>query len=129
MELKDTVELMNSKNYKDRFIAEYLQLRIRYEKLKHMLKKLAEGKLNFTPTCPKEILLAQLKTMNDYLIALEVRACFEEIELPVFEGVKENKEEADSKEKTEDDKKANKEEIEKMFNKLLLFSILESLSK
>ena len=29
-ELKDTIELMNSADYKDRFKAEYLQIKIRY---------------------------------------------------------------------------------------------------
>ena len=29
MELKDTIELMNSENYKDRFKAEYYQTKIR----------------------------------------------------------------------------------------------------
>jgi hypothetical protein len=42
MELKETVELMNSENYKERFIAEYHQVKIRYEKLK--LKKCLEKK-------------------------------------------------------------------------------------
>ena len=32
MELKDTIELMSSADWKDRFIAEYLQTKIRYEK-------------------------------------------------------------------------------------------------
>lgn len=32
-ELKDTIELMNSSDYKDRFKAEYYQLKIRYTKL------------------------------------------------------------------------------------------------
>lgn len=31
-ELKDTIELMNSSDYKDRFKAEYYQLKIRYTK-------------------------------------------------------------------------------------------------
>ena len=34
MELKDTVQLMQSDDYKDRFRAEYQQLVIRFEKLK-----------------------------------------------------------------------------------------------
>ena len=33
MELKDTVELMASNEYKERFIAEYCQVKIRYENL------------------------------------------------------------------------------------------------
>ena len=39
MELKDTVEMMNSSDYKERFKAEYYQTRIRYEKLHSMLIK------------------------------------------------------------------------------------------
>ena len=34
-ELKETIELMTSKDYKERFIAEYWQTKIRYEKLKN----------------------------------------------------------------------------------------------
>ena len=36
-ELKDTIELMNSSDYKDRFKAEYYQLKIRYTELHAML--------------------------------------------------------------------------------------------
>lgn len=32
MELKDTIKLMTSEDYKERFAAEYLQTKIRYEK-------------------------------------------------------------------------------------------------
>lgn len=38
MELKETVELMNSSDYKERFKAEYLQAKIRYDKLHKMLE-------------------------------------------------------------------------------------------
>ena len=34
MELKDTIEMMMSEDYKERFKAEYNQTKIRYEKLK-----------------------------------------------------------------------------------------------
>lgn len=34
MELKDTIEMMTSEDYKERFKAEYYQTKIRYEKLK-----------------------------------------------------------------------------------------------
>ena len=33
MELTDTVKMMNSSDYKERYKAEYFQLKIRYEKL------------------------------------------------------------------------------------------------
>ena len=38
-ELKDTVSLMCSDDYKERFKAEYAQVAVRYEKLKAMLDK------------------------------------------------------------------------------------------
>ena len=37
MELKDTVELMTSEDYKERFRAEYWQTKIRYDRLMNML--------------------------------------------------------------------------------------------
>ena len=40
MELKETVELMNSEDYKERFVAEYHQVKIRYEKLKNFCNKI-----------------------------------------------------------------------------------------
>lgn len=43
MELKDTATLMVSSNYKERFKAEYYQLKIRLEKLKYMLQKWDNG--------------------------------------------------------------------------------------
>ena len=49
--LQVTSEMMNSKNYKDRFLAEYFQVKIRLEKLKEMLKKWDEDNLDFFPTC------------------------------------------------------------------------------
>ena len=39
MELKDTVEMMGSEDYKERFKAEYCQVKIRYEKLMYMLER------------------------------------------------------------------------------------------
>lgn len=44
MELKDTIELMTSEEWKDRFIAEYLQTKIRYEKLHKLLVRREAGK-------------------------------------------------------------------------------------
>ena len=83
MELKDTVELMTSSDYKDRFKAEYFQMKIRYESLQSMLVKLDAGTLDFTPTCSKAILLQQKRYMNEYLHVLEVRAEIEGIDLKV----------------------------------------------
>ena len=79
--LKDTVELMNSSDYKDRFRAEYYQTKIRYEKLHKTVVKYEAGTLNFTPSCSIELLKAQKRAMGEYLYNLEVRAEFEKINL------------------------------------------------
>lgn len=42
-ELKDTIEMMGSADYKERFKAEYYQNVIRYEKLRAMLDKWDKG--------------------------------------------------------------------------------------
>ena len=56
MELKDTATLMVSSDYKERFKAEYYQLKIRLEKLKCMLQKWDNGECQFTPTCPRSMI-------------------------------------------------------------------------
>ena len=81
MELKDTVEVMNSEDYKDRFRAEYYQTVIRYGKLKNMLDRWDEGTLNFVPTCPRSTYNMQVKAMTDYIAVLEARAVMEGIDL------------------------------------------------
>ena len=81
MELKETVEMMNSKDYKERFKAEYYQTKIRYEKLNNMLIKYEAKTLDFTPTCSIEKLEDQLYYMNEYLRILKIRAEIEEINL------------------------------------------------
>ena len=81
MELKETVEMMNSTDYKDRFKAEYQQVVIRYKKLKAMLDKWDNGKLNFNPTCPRSTYNMQIKAMTDYIAVLEARAVMEGIVL------------------------------------------------
>ena len=81
MELKDTIEMMNSEDYKERFKAEYLQTKIRYEKLFNVIIKMEAGTLDFTLSCPKEVLEDQLYYMNEYLRILRIRAEIEDIEL------------------------------------------------
>ena len=81
MELKDTVELMNSEDYKERFKAEYVQAKIRYDKLDAMTVKYEAGTLNFTPSCPLELLKEQKKYMGNYIRTLRIRAEIEKIDL------------------------------------------------
>ena len=80
-ELFDTIELMCSDDYKDRFKAEYYQLKIRYDKLMKMLSAWDKGELKFTPTCPRSMYDIQVKGMEIYLDLLTDRAEIEGIEL------------------------------------------------
>lgn len=82
MELKDTVEMMGSEDYIERFKAEYYQVKIRYSKLKYMLERWDNELLDFVPTCPRSTYDMQIRTMIDYIAILEVRAIMEGIILP-----------------------------------------------
>lgn len=79
--LRDTVGLMESSDYKDRFKGEYWQTKIRYDKLHKMVVKYEAKTLDFTPTTPLDILKKQLSYMGMYLYTLELRAQLEGIEL------------------------------------------------
>lgn len=88
-ELKETVEMMNSDDYKERFKAEYYQTKIRYEKLKAFNNKIEAATMACTNPlvkmpkhdCPSEILRKQQSIMGEYLHILEVRAEIEGIVL------------------------------------------------
>ena len=81
MELNETIELMQSSDYKDRFRAEYYQTRIRFDKLTSMLDKYQLGTLSFEPSCPIDLLEEQRKYMLQYLRCLVIRAEIEGIKL------------------------------------------------
>ena len=93
MELKDTIEMMQSEDYKERFKAEYKQTKIRYEKLKRFNNKIEAAyrtecgrpheKMVEMPVhdCPLDLLTEQQHVMGQYLHILEIRAEIEGIEL------------------------------------------------
>lgn len=92
MELKDTAEMMQSADYKERFKAEYHQTKIRYEKLKKFNTKIEAAHRTHYPNmekavempthdCPDDLLREQQSIMGQYLHLLEVRAEIEHIEL------------------------------------------------
>ena len=91
MELKETVEMMKSDDYKERFKAEYYQTKERYEKLKAFNNKIEAGIRTQYDTskrleipkhdCPDDLLRQQQHIMGEYLGILEVRAIIEGIEL------------------------------------------------
>ena len=109
-EFEDTVHLMLSGDYRERFVAEYRQTKIRYERLKRFnnqieaaqLKRANGAQTNWTAMlaqimnaqsvtendvhepkhdCPAELLREQQRKMGEYLHILEIRAVIEGIEL------------------------------------------------
>lgn len=84
-ELKETIDLMTSEGYKERFIAEYIQAKIRYEKLKTFCNKIEAAQKTNTEapkhSCPLEVLREQQKAMGYYLHILEIRAEIEKIDI------------------------------------------------
>lgn len=75
-------DLIISSDYKARFVGEYVELKIRYNKLHKILIKHEAGTLGFEPTCDISILEDQAYYMDNYLEQLEIRAEIEKIILP-----------------------------------------------
>lgn len=94
--LGETVEGMLSPDYKERFKAEYAQLKIRHENLKAFNNKIeAARRTRYCPLdsdervtvempkhdCPDDLLREQQNIMSEYLRVLEVRAVIEGVDL------------------------------------------------
>lgn len=91
MKLSETVEMMISDDYKERFRAEYYQTKERYERLKSFNNELeAASRTSYGISkrvempkhdSPEDLLKDQQRAMGEYLHILEIRAVIENIEL------------------------------------------------
>lgn len=81
IQMHDTAVLMNSEDYKERFVAEYWQTKLRYDRLHRMVVHYEAGTLEFKPKCKLDLLKQQKAAMGRYLYCLEVRAEIEQIPL------------------------------------------------
>lgn len=81
MKLSDTIEMMNSTDFKERFRGEYFQLENRINGLSTMLDKYRKNQLNFTPKCSIKLLDGQLRAMLMYKTHLVERSKIEGISL------------------------------------------------
>ena len=97
MDLNMIIEKMQSSDYRERFKAEYYQLKDRWEKLKAFNNKIeaAQATDHYGPVngpelkrvempkhdCPEFMLREQQRIMGEYLHILEVRAIIEGVEL------------------------------------------------
>ncbi len=81
IELKDTIYLMISNDYKERFVAEYTQLMLRYGKLSDLIVQYKKEKY-IIANIDIEDLEEQVVIMKNYIKILEKRAKKEGIALP-----------------------------------------------
>lgn len=81
--MNDAVKMVLSEDYKERFVAEYVETKIRYERLHNTIIKWCAGKADFVTDI--ELLEEQAKHMGNYLKMLEIRAVKEDIELPAVD--------------------------------------------
>lgn len=83
MELKDTIDMMASEDYRERFRGEYCQLEIRARKLLAFIRRCEdariEGKEEPKHDCPLSLLRAQFDAMAEYLNILRKRALIENV--------------------------------------------------
>jgi hypothetical protein len=77
-DLKDTISLMTSDDYKDRLLAEYWQLKIRHQKLQVAIARKSQ-RLDRNTKTPIDTLQAQSHVMERYLNLLRLRAREEDI--------------------------------------------------
>ena len=73
MKLDETVNLMCSNDFKDRFIAEYIQLVIRLSKLDAVFNNTSDTRFE-VDDITKALMLKQRDAMGSYKICLEKRA-------------------------------------------------------
>lgn len=84
-DLKDTVNLMLSDDYKDRFAAEYFQTYTRYLRLKRFCNRIEAAQIKGITEpehdCPLPLLREQQRAMGEYLHILELRAEIEDVNI------------------------------------------------
>lgn len=73
--------LLVSPDWKKRALGERIYISSKVRNLKLMLRRYAEGSLDFTPNCSIELLIEQLNAMTAYLNILEIRGVIEKIPL------------------------------------------------
>ena len=85
-DLSATVSCMTSDDYKERFLAEYIQTKIRYERLKDLCDRIEASFITCgripepVHTCHLGLLRQQQRAMGEYLHVLELRGIIEGID-------------------------------------------------
>lgn len=85
-DLKQTVGLMTSTDYKERLVGEFVQAVIRNKKLERFIEAVNSGAIQPQEHCDMETLDIQDLAMKNYILVLGIRLVEEGIELPEVEG-------------------------------------------
>lgn len=80
--LEDTIPFMLSDDYKERFVGEYMQAKIRYNHLHQTVIKIDAGTLEGKTSVSRLTLVNLKSALGNYLNQLEIRAELEGITLP-----------------------------------------------
>lgn len=86
MELKDTVKLMLSDDWRERMLAEWLQLKIRQERLVGFINAAEQGKTKFASEEGRKLLKKQRLGMEKYKTVLEYRMTEAGIDFNMYES-------------------------------------------
>ena len=86
MELKDTVQLMLSDDWRDRLKAEHLQLTIRLHNLAAFINAANRDEKKYKSERDKFAMKKQYRAMVEYTIALEHRMEYAGIEFKAYEA-------------------------------------------
>lgn len=81
MTLEETIPLMQSDDWKDRFKAEYWQLKIRLESLITLIQEVEAKRKPLPSKTPLSVYAAQATFMDSYMLWLNKRASKEGIDL------------------------------------------------
>lgn len=80
-EIETINKLLNSENYQERMVGEFLELSVRLQKLQEFLIQYKDNKLPFTPATPYELLYEQFVYMKNYHMTLAQRLKIEDINI------------------------------------------------
>ena len=84
-DLQETIYAMTSDDYKQRFVAEYVQVVIRANKLNDIINRYFNDALDFKLECGIWLLVEQYMVMKHYIEILQKRAEIENIDLTTIE--------------------------------------------
>lgn len=75
------------KPYQERFLNEYVELYDKRNKLSNIIEKAMNKELNFTLSCPLELLQSQCAVMDAYLCILKQRVKYEYLQTELEEAM------------------------------------------